>query len=72
MKNQNKKMFTGSADSKVMVAGNSRGDAAADVFQFALSRRARGLPTQTFFFFMCNVGFIMGMHNKIMTRVYIN
>ena len=32
MKNKTKKMFTGSADSKVMVAGNPCGDAAADVF----------------------------------------
>ena len=29
---QNKNIFTGSADSTVMVAGNSRGDAATDVF----------------------------------------
>ena len=29
---QNKNIFTGSADSNVMVVGNSSGDAAADVF----------------------------------------
>ena len=29
---QNKNIFMGSADSTVMVAGNSRGDAGADIF----------------------------------------
>ena len=42
---QSKKNFTGSADSTVMVADNSRGDAAADIFSL---RYAAGR-----FFFSC-------------------
>ena len=69
---QNKKNFTGSADSTVMVAGNSRGDAAADIFSL---RYAAG-RTQQIVLLMCTVTLdltsFMRMHNKIMTRIYIN
>ena len=72
---QNKKNFTGSADSTVNLAGNSRGDAAADVFSLCYAAGRAACPHKLFFSCVSNVGFdviIMRMHNKIMTRIYIN
>ena len=71
---QNKKNVTGSADSTVNLAGNSRGDAAADVFSLRYAAGRAACPHKPFFSCVSNVGFdiIMRMHNKIMTRIYIN
>ena len=58
-----------------MVADNSRGDAAADIFSLRYAAGRAACPHKLFFTCVSNVGFdiiIMRMHNKIMMRIYIN